>query len=71
MDRTLRAANDPGPTDGVTRARSQGAARVALVLALSLLGLWILHGFLPALVWAVILAIALGPLYARAERRWP
>lgn len=50
---------------------AQGAARTALVLALAALGLWVLHPFLPALVWAVILAIALGPLYARAERRWP
>ncbi|KAB1071489.1 AI-2E family transporter [Methylobacterium planeticum] len=71
MDRTLRAANDPRPADSGPQARSQGTARVALVLALSALGIWILHGFLPALVWAVILAIALGPLYARAERRWP
>ncbi|MCJ2144612.1 AI-2E family transporter [Methylobacterium sp. E-066] len=42
-----------------------------LVLALSALGLWILHGFLPALAWAVVLAIALWPLYARLERRFP
>ncbi len=53
------------------KARSQGAARVLLVLALSALGLWILHGFLPALAWAVVLAIALWPIYARAERRFP
>jgi predicted PurR-regulated permease PerM len=53
------------------RARSQGAARVLLVLALSALGLWILHGFLPALAWAVVLAIALWPLYARLEHRFP
>ncbi|MEA1832875.1 AI-2E family transporter [Methylobacterium durans] len=61
----------PAPDRAQENARSQGAARVALVLALSALGLWILHAFLPALVWAVILAIALGPLYRRAERRWP
>ncbi|WP_336490579.1 AI-2E family transporter [Methylobacterium nigriterrae] len=67
MDPRLRAANDPGPAT----ARQQSAARVALVLALVALGLWILQGFLPALVWAVILAIALGRLYDRAERRWP
>jgi len=58
----------PAPPE---RARSQGAARVVLVLALSALGLWILHGFLPALAWAVVLAIALWPLYARLERRFP
>ncbi|MCJ2014867.1 AI-2E family transporter [Methylobacterium sp. J-076] len=55
----------------VERARSQGAARVVLALALGALGLWILHGFLPALAWAVVLAIALGPLYVRLERRFP
>lgn len=27
--------------------------------------------FLPALLWAVVLAIAVAPLYARAELRWP
>jgi predicted PurR-regulated permease PerM len=50
---------------------SQSLARLALILALAGLGIWVLHHFIPALVWAVILAIALGPLYARAERRWP
>jgi predicted PurR-regulated permease PerM len=53
------------------RARSQGAARVLLVLALSALGLWILHEFLPALAWAVVLAIALWPVYTRLEHRFP
>lgn len=53
------------------RSRAQGGARITLVLALSALGLWVLHPFLPALAWAVILAIALWPLYAKAERRWP
>jgi predicted PurR-regulated permease PerM len=42
-----------------------------LATALGLLGLWILHRFLPALVWAVILAIVLWPLYWRAERAFP
>ncbi len=41
------------------------------MLALAALGIWILHGFLPALAWAVVLAIALGPLYERVERRVP
>ena len=53
------------------RARSQGAARVLLVLALTALGLWILHEFLPALAWAVVLAIALWPIYQRLEHRFP
>lgn len=61
----------PRPGPHPLSGQAQGVARIALVLALSALGLWVLHPFIPALVWAVILAIALGPLYARAERRWP
>ncbi|WP_426956778.1 AI-2E family transporter [Muricoccus radiodurans] len=45
------------------------AARVGLLLGLVLLGGWIIHGFLPALVWAVILAVATWPLYRRAQER--
>ena len=48
----------------------QRRARVVVALALVLLGAWTLHRFLPALVWAAILAIALWPLYRRAEQRW-
>ena len=38
----------------------------ALALVLLLLGLFTLRGFLPALAWAAIFAIALWPLYQRA-----
>jgi len=44
-------------------------ARGILLAALLLLGLWILHPFLPALVWAVIIAMAFDPLIQRVERR--
>ena len=70
MDQTLRTEHAP-PLPPVEKARGQGVARVVLVLALAALGLWILSGFLPALAWAVVLAIALWPLYARVERRFP
>ena len=50
---------------------SQRVSRVVLATALGLLGLWILHRFLPALAWATIIAIALWPLYRRAERAFP
>ncbi len=63
--------HDPGAAVPSRSPRAQGAARIALVLALAGLGLWILHAFLPALAWAVVLSIALGPLYARAERHLP
>src|SRR3954468_894095 len=38
-------------------------ARVALALALVLAALWTAAEFLPALIWAAILAISLWPLY--------
>ena len=55
--------------DGATRP--QLAARAALALLLVGLGVWTLHRYLPALIWAAILAIAVWPLYQRAVRRWP
>lgn len=42
-----------------------------MALLLAALGLWTLHRYLPALIWAAILAIAVWPLYQRAVRRWP
>ncbi|HEV7874395.1 MAG TPA: AI-2E family transporter [Enterovirga sp.] len=59
--------SQPGP---VELSRVQRRSRVALALVLVLLGAWTLRGFVPALVWAVILAIALWPLYRKVERRW-
>ena len=64
MDQT---AQDPTPTP----TPAQRIARATLALALLLLGLWTLHEFLPALVWASIFAIALWPLYRRACTRFP
>jgi predicted PurR-regulated permease PerM len=59
---------DPVPPDrGGTR--SQKIARGALALGLLLLGLYTLHRFLTALVWAAIFAIALWPLYRRLQAR--
>jgi predicted PurR-regulated permease PerM len=52
-------------------ASSQWIARIVMAAALGLLGLWILHRFLPALAWATILAIALWPLYWRLIRVFP
>jgi predicted PurR-regulated permease PerM len=58
----------PVPPDrGATR--SQKIARGALSLGLLLLGLYTLHRFLTALVWAAIFAIALWPLYQRLQAR--
>ena len=43
-------------------------ARVALAIALVAAALWTASDFLPALIWAVILAIAVWPLYTRFAR---
>ena len=46
----------------------QRIARILLAVGLALLGLWIVHSFLPALAWAGIFAIATWPLYQRLLR---
>ncbi|HKS63564.1 MAG TPA: AI-2E family transporter [Xanthobacteraceae bacterium] len=43
-------------------------ARVALAIALVAAALWTAADFLPALIWSVILAVALWPLYERFAR---
>jgi predicted PurR-regulated permease PerM len=47
--------------------------RTSLVAALLLIagGVLTLRDFLPALVWAVIFAVAIWPSFERAARRWP
>jgi predicted PurR-regulated permease PerM len=54
-------SRDPLPTD----AGGRQVARTVLALVLLLLALWTASDFLPALVWAAILAIAGWPLYVR------
>jgi predicted PurR-regulated permease PerM len=40
-------------------------ARVVLALVVFALAVWTAAGFLPALIWATILAVALWPLYSK------
>jgi predicted PurR-regulated permease PerM len=61
---------DPDPSPGAEPV-SQRRARLVLALGLSLIGLWILRDFLPALAWAVVLSIALWPLYDRLLQLCP
>lgn len=51
--------------------RQQRIAKVTVAILLALLGLWVSASFLPAIVWATVIAIAIWPVYARAEQRWP
>jgi predicted PurR-regulated permease PerM len=48
----------------------QKIARYALIIALMLLGGWMLQHFLPALCWAVVLAIGTSKLYDRWLRNF-
>ena len=65
----VKPPTGPAPVAPPPEAAGTAAfARAALVVALGALGIWILHPFLPALVWAVILVIALWPLRERLVR---
>ena len=57
------------PSFPPTRARQ--LARFTLIALLAALGLWIVFNFLPALIWAVVIAVAIDPLVNRAEARFP
>ncbi len=61
----------PHAAQGTPRNPSQRLARTILALLLIGLGLFVLSGFLRALVWAGILAIATWPLYTRVRLRMP
>lgn len=52
-------------------ARGGKIARLTLIGLLAALGLWIISGFLPALIWAVVIAVAIDPLVDRTETRFP
>jgi predicted PurR-regulated permease PerM len=60
---------DPAPLP--LHAPARVVARTALAIILVILSAWIAFDFLPALGWAVILAIATWPLYVRFARLMP
>jgi predicted PurR-regulated permease PerM len=74
--RRLQEPASPSQTDVLPfyRGGPQRLARDALAIALALLATWMLWGFLPALAWASVLAIATWPLYnlchPRIGRTW-
>jgi predicted PurR-regulated permease PerM len=51
------------------RAKTQRIARLILVGGVALIGGWIALRFLPALIWAVVIAIAVDPLHLKL-RAW-
>ncbi len=59
------------PADATSEPPRQQRARLVVAAAFGILGLWILHDFLPALAWAVVLSIALWPVYQRLQMLLP
>src|ERR1700744_6135650 len=60
----------PGPRLRSMTARAQPSQRIAtsiVDIALVLLGIWVLRGFMSALAWAVVLTLATWPLYERFQ----
>jgi predicted PurR-regulated permease PerM len=69
---TIDASAEPAPpTPDQIVKRRQGIARAIFAAALFALGAWTLRGFLAALAWAAVIAIATWPLYRRVKQRWP
>jgi predicted PurR-regulated permease PerM len=60
-----------GPAPLPLHAPARVVARTALAVILVVLSAWIAFDFLPALGWAVILAIATWPLYVRFAKLMP
>ncbi|UPJ97067.1 AI-2E family transporter [Bradyrhizobium sp. 172] len=72
--RSEAVRSDRGPTTTERKPLPTGAgarmnARVVLALALVALALWTAAGFLPAVIWAAILATSLWPLYTKFAAR--
>lgn len=67
-----QTARDMAPSaDPLASQRVHRIAKATLTVLLVLLGLWVSATFLPALIWAAVIAVAIDPLYTRAECRWP
>lgn len=59
----------PVPSDNAKASITGPAVTKALLIgALAILGFWIMSGFLPALIWAAIIAIAIDPVYLKTEQ---
>ncbi len=63
----MAAARKPDE-DAERQTRRTNLIKVVVALALTLLGLWIVGGFVHSLIWAGIIGIAIDPLYDRALR---
>ncbi|MFT8718648.1 AI-2E family transporter [Acetobacter sp.] len=55
----------------VVARRAQWRAREFLAFVVVVIAAYTVHGFLPALAWGVVFAVATWPLYRKAQLRWP
>ncbi len=69
-----QTADKPGTwtrAHDVSMSPVQVRASVVAAAVLTIAAVYTLHEFLPSLVWAVVFAIGVWPLFERAARRWP
>lgn len=52
----------------IKNTKHQHTALLALYAVLTVIAIWVIHDFIPAVLWAGVLAIALWPALERAER---
>src|SRR5215218_1296876 len=74
VDSISSTADRTGPAPGALPspdARARRIVRSVFAGALLLLALWVARPYLVALVWAVVIAISVWPLYARFAGRTP
>jgi predicted PurR-regulated permease PerM len=72
-DHPAAAASEESPIAAQAPPSSPGqrAAGLTATALLALAGVFTLHDFLPALAWAVVIAIGVWPLFDRLAGRWP
>jgi predicted PurR-regulated permease PerM len=64
-------SKSPSGGNGLGSPSSRRLGQFVLVSALLAIGIWIIWDFLPALAWAVVVAIAIWPLFERSRlRHW-
>ncbi|MGH6613527.1 AI-2E family transporter [Sphingomonas sp.] len=66
--------NEAHNREGMTVEKSKTAqvrARIALATAIALGALWIGHAFVPSILWAGVVTVAVEPLRRRIVTRWP
>src|SRR6202020_3004310 len=54
---------------GLAPPLPQRLSQFGLIFALSAIGIWVVWDFLPALAWAVVVAIAIWPMFEQLRLR--